>query len=134
MAARTLPRVVVVDDDRAVLSVVRMTLEDAGFVVQTQTSAAEALEEACTRPPALVVTDLLLPEMSGGELVGGLRAHPATSEVPVLVCSAAVDTPTARDVDADAWLEKPFEPDDLVELVRSLTRGELRRRRGPEGT
>jgi CheY-like chemotaxis protein len=132
VVGRTLPRVVVVDDDRAVLSVVRMTLEDAGFVVHTYTSAVDALPDACTRPPALVVTDLLLPEMTGAELVTELRAHPETGDVPVLVCSAAVDTPGARQVDADAMLDKPFDPADLVELARSLTRGELRRRRGTD--
>ncbi len=96
---------------------VRVTLESAGYDVVEAHHGGAALERATQSPPDVVVTDLMMPVMSGRELIDRLRSNPETASIPILILSA---NGNLRVGDADAALGKPFDPDDLLENVRTL--------------
>lgn len=97
---------------------IRVTLEGAGYDVVEAHHGAVALERAKDSQPDLVVTDLMMPVMGGRELIDRLRSDPQTTSIPILVLSA---NGSLRVGDADAALSKPFDPDALLENVRTLS-------------
>jgi len=98
---------------------VRVTLESAGYEVVEAHHGAVALERAQDSRPDLVVTDLMMPVMGGWELIDRLRSNPETAAIPILVLSA---NGNLRAGDADAVLGKPFDPDTLLQNVRTLSK------------
>ncbi len=96
---------------------VRVTLETAGHEVVEAVNGAVALEQATKSPPDLVVTDLMMPVMSGRELIDRLRSDPQLAPIPILILSA---NGGLRVGDSDAALGKPFDPAELIENVRTL--------------
>ena len=104
---------------------VRMTLESAGYEVVEANHGAAALERAQESRPDLVVTDLMMPVMSGRELIDRLRSNPETAAIPILVLSANSNLSAWG---ADAVLSKPFDPGALLEHVRTLTQEALTRK------
>jgi CheY-like chemotaxis protein len=97
---------------------IRVTLEGAGHDVVEANHGAVALERAKESPPDLVVTDLMMPVMGGRELIDRLRSDPKTTSIPILILSA---NGSLRVGDANAALSKPFDPDALLENVRTLS-------------
>jgi two-component system chemotaxis response regulator CheY len=88
---------------------------------------AEAYEAALAEQFDLVITDQNMPAMSGLELIGKLRGHRAYANTPILVLTTESSEPfkaSARAVGATGWLEKPFDPDMLTELVATLSGAE----------
>jgi DNA-binding response OmpR family regulator len=121
-------RILVVDDDATVAEVVTRYLEREGFSVTSVEDAPAALEAARVEWPALVVLDLMLPGMSGLELLRELRGQ---AEVPVIMLTAKgteVDRVAGLDLGADDYMAKPFSPRELAARVRSV----LRRSTGPD--
>lgn len=116
-------RVLVVDDDRPTVEMLTLALEMEGYEVVTASAGPEALDTARVFHPDLVVLDVMMPGMSGLEVVRVLRRHPDLSTTPVLLLSA-----WARNVDvwsgwmagADAYVTKPMDVDDLLEQVSRL--------------
>lgn len=115
---RGLGTILVVDDEPNMRFLVRVTLEGAGYDVVEANHGAAALERAQESRPDLVVTDLMMPVMSGRELIDRLRSNPETAAIPILVLSA---NGSLRVGDADAVLGKPFDPDALLQNVRTLS-------------
>lgn len=111
-------RILIVDDESNMRFLIRMILESAGYDVVEAPHGAAALEQVRKSPPDLVVTDLMMPVMTGRELVERLRADPVTAGIPIVVISA---NPRAAVEAADAVLGKPFDPDALLEATRSLS-------------
>jgi CheY-like chemotaxis protein len=109
--------ILVVDDESNMRFVLRMILEDGGYEVVEAAHGAAALERAKESQPDLVVTDLMMPVMTGRELIERLRADPQTAEIPIVAISA--NSSVTLD-DVDALLGKPFDPDELLETARSL--------------
>lgn len=112
--------ILIVDDESNMRFLLRVTLEGAGYEVVEAPHGAAALQQARESPPDLVVTDLMMPVMTGRKLIDALRADPQTASVPVVVVTA--NPRTSLDA-ADAVLGKPFAPDELIETARSLARG-----------
>jgi len=113
-----LSTILVVDDEPNMRFLVRVTLESAGHEVVEAYHGGVALERAKASRPDLVVTDLMMPIMGGRELIDRLRSDPETASIPILVLSA---NGNLRVGDADAALGKPFDPDVLIESVRTLS-------------
>lgn len=115
----TLPRILVVDDEPAILEALSDVLAEEGFAVDTALNGALALQrlEAGPRPDALL-TDIMMPVMDGRALVAELRRREGLRDLPVIVMSAGVVHPRERDGFAH-FLAKPFE---LVELLGVLGR------------
>jgi len=114
--------ILVVDDDRKIVALVRAYLEREGFTVITAYDGREALRQARAADPALIVLDLMLPEIDGFEVMRLLRAD---SDVPVLMLTARSSLPEriiGLEKGADDYLPKPFSPAELVVRVKAVLR------------
>jgi CheY-like chemotaxis protein len=116
------PVVLVVDDSRDMREVVHEILESAGYEVTEASSGARALEAMGQRRPNVVITDLLMPGMSGFALRAAMLRRPDLAAIPVIVLSGYWQRPgeTLEAVDA---LPKPISVDRLVASVRRATNG-----------
>ena len=116
-------RVLVVDDDRAVTSLLKRGLSYEGFAVETASSGPEALAAARERPPDAVVLDVMMPEMSGLEVLQRLRAADGTLPIVMLTAKdAPADQVQGLAQGADDYLVKPFNFDVLAAHVRAVLR------------
>jgi glutathione synthase/RimK-type ligase-like ATP-grasp enzyme/CheY-like chemotaxis protein len=122
-------RVLVVDGDENLLALDRLALSKHGFEVETATSASDALVMMGDRPPDLVVLDVVLPDLSGWELLRRVRA--SSDEVAIMLLTGRdsdVDKARGLDLGADDYLTKPFSLLEFEARVRALLR---RTRRSP---
>jgi CheY-like chemotaxis protein len=110
--------VLVVDDDPSILRMLRVVFRGDGFDVLTATNGAEALEECERSQPDVVVLDLEMPVMDGREFFRELRRR--GNAVPVLILSAYGSDRVRSELRADAFVNKPFEPDYLVSEVTRI--------------
>jgi DNA-binding response OmpR family regulator len=107
----------VIDDEPAILALVRDILADEGYTVLVATDGEEGLLHAQRTAPDLILTDLMLPGLDGYTLCRILRAEARTAQTPVIAMSAAY-RPQAG-VAFDAVLAKPFELDTLLSVIRA---------------
>ena len=118
-------RILVVDDEPDIVALVVYHLAKAGFKISTASNGADALRMAQQDRPALVVLDLMLPGMSGLEVLDQLRADEAGQEIAVLLLTARreeADRIKGLSQGADDYLTKPFSPQELVLRVRNILR------------
>jgi two-component system phosphate regulon response regulator PhoB len=118
-------RVLVVDDESDIVALVAYHLAKAGFQVATASDGIEAIDQVRRETPALVVLDLMLPGMSGFDVLESIRAEPATRAIPVLMLTARKDEPDklrGLSLGADDYLTKPFSPAELVLRVKAILR------------
>jgi signal transduction histidine kinase/CheY-like chemotaxis protein len=117
-------RVLIVDDKANNLYLLRMLLQGHGFEVDTAQHGVEALAKALDVPPDLVISDLLMPEMDGYELLRRWRADERLRAVPFVVYTATYTEPKdeelALELGADAFIIKPTEPEPFMERVREV--------------
>jgi PAS domain S-box-containing protein len=115
-------RVLVVEDDLALVEAVTATLRRAGYAVETAATGAAALAAARQAVPDLVLLDLGLPDVYGTEVLRGLRALPACRKVPVLVLTGRdkTEAEAALPVGASDFLTKPFSPTVLLQTIQGL--------------
>jgi CheY-like chemotaxis protein len=112
-------RILVVDDDLAIVATLQVILEIEGYVVETASNGAEALELIAAQPPALIMLDMRMPVMDGWTFARELRSRGL--EIPILVMTAARDVRRwAEEISADAYLSKPFELEDLLSAIKGL--------------
>jgi DNA-binding response OmpR family regulator len=124
--------VLVVEDESSIASFVSLYLKNAGYAVRTAATGAEALSQAETERPDLIVLDLMLPDVDGIEVCRRLRKD---SDVPILMLTARdedVDKIIGLEVGADDYLTKPFNPRELVARVKSILRRSVSDRRESE--
>jgi DNA-binding response OmpR family regulator len=112
-------QVLIVDDDPAILEMIAELLSYEGYATVTCGEGREAAEFARAEPPALILLDLMMPEMSGWQVISALRSAQQTRAVPVVLLSARRDlAETAGDLKVAAYLEKPFDLDALLGIVQ----------------
>lgn len=117
--------ILVVDDDAKIVRLVRTYLERDGFNVVTAADGPAALEAIETHQPALVVLDLMLPELDGRAVIRAVRRDEEAAHTPILVLSArssTIDRIAGLEDGADDYLPKPFSPAELVLRVKSILR------------
>lgn len=116
-------RLLVVDDDPGLLRAVAETLRAEEYDVTTARRGAEALVRVAESLPDLIVSDIRMPGMDGYELVRNLRASARTKLIPIVFLTAKDETAdriAGFRVGIDAYLTKPFEPDELVAVVANI--------------
>jgi len=124
------PRILVVEDEPAILELIKVNLLDAGYEVLSADDAESAREMLKETLPNLVLLDWMLPGMSGLALAKALRADPRTRELPVIMVTARTDE-ADKVAGLEAWVDdyvtKPFSPRELKARIKAVLR-----RRAPE--
>lgn len=112
----------VVDDNKVIRQLIRVNLELEGLEVVTAADGAECLEVVHQVRPDVITLDVVMPRLDGLRTAARLRADPRTRDLPLAIVSACTqyEVDTGVDVGVDAFLAKPFEPAELVRLVRRL--------------
>jgi CheY-like chemotaxis protein len=124
--------VFVVDDDPDCVEIAQRFLEDAGYLVESAGDGRVALARLLHEPtPDLILVDLLMPEMTGWQLVAELREHPRLAQIPVVAVSGAGDSLLFTAPVSAGYLTKPFDADRLLEIVAVSL---VRRGRKPSGS
>lgn len=121
-----LPIVACIDDSKAVQRNVKLTLEAAGYKVIEMLDPARALTTLARAKPALILMDITMPEIDGYELCRMLRQSTLLKEIPIVMLTGRdgiVDRIRARMVGAVDYVVKPFDPQQLLNLVQRLTSG-----------
>src|SRR5438270_9356930 len=114
--------VLVVEDESSIASFVALYLKNAGYQVSTAATGSDALAHVSATTPSLIILDLMLPDIDGIEVCRRIRK---SSDVPILMLTARdedVDKIIGREVGADDYLTKPFNPPELVAPVQSTPR------------
>jgi len=118
-------KVLIVEDEKDILQLVKMYLEKEGFRTVTASDGAEALRQVKSERPDLVVLDLMLPEIDGLEVCKKLRIAPQTSMLPIIMLTAKSeesDTVVGLELGADDYVGKPFSPRALLARIKALFR------------
>jgi DNA-binding response OmpR family regulator len=124
-------RILIVEDDPDIADLVAHYLDKAGFMTERVISGRDALTSIATKPPDLLVLDLMLPQVDGLEICRILRSDKKTAAIPIIMLTARAEESeriVGLELGADDYLAKPFSPNELVARVRALLR---RAHRGP---
>ncbi|UCC47851.1 MAG: response regulator transcription factor [Gemmatimonadota bacterium] len=125
MTEHTSARILVVEDEADIAALVAYQLAHAGYQVRTASTGREALRALQPDPPDLVVLDLMLPEVSGIDVLRTLRTRKETEGTPVIVLTARKDEEDRLrgfELGADDYIAKPFSPRELVLRVNAVLR------------
>jgi CheY-like chemotaxis protein len=112
--------VLIADDDPDIVGLVSLRLKKGGYGVVTAENGREAIEAVREHRPDLAIVDMRMPEMDGLELIRQIRSDEQSSDIKVIALSARVrevNVAAALEAGADDYVEKPFSPRKLVELV-----------------
>jgi len=118
-------RILVVDDDRAIVRLVRAYLEQAGYQVLVAYDGDEALRTLRSERPDLMVLDLMMPKRDGWEVTRIVRGDESLSRCPIVMLTARVedqDKVVGLELGADDYVSKPFNPREVVARVRAVLR------------
>ena len=118
-------RILVVEDESALVDMLRYNLEDAGYVVSTVSNGRGALEAIRTNPPDLVLLDWMIPGLSGIEVCRQMRCDAASAEIPIIMLTARGEEEArirGLESGADDFLAKPFFMAELMARVRAVFR------------
>jgi len=116
-------RVLVVEDTLSELELISNFLKESGYEVIIATHAKEALNKVTEHHPDAIVTDVVMPDMSGFELCRQLKRDDATKKLPIIICSSKnseIDKIWGMRQGADVYLTKPFTKEQLVRAVRTV--------------
>jgi len=116
-------RVLVVDDDDVIRQLIGVNLELEGFDVYWAVDGLDALAKVREVNPVVVTLDIMMPNLDGWDTAARLREDPATAHVKVVLLSARAqeaDIKRGTRLGVDAYLTKPFDPDELISVVRRL--------------
>ena len=115
--------VLIVEDTPSELELLSHYLTESGYLVIEAVSAKEALDKVAEQKPDVVVTDVVMPGMSGFALCRALKRHPTTEDVPIIICTSKdqdIDRLWGMKQGADLYITKPFTREQLVHAVQSV--------------
>jgi CheY-like chemotaxis protein len=118
-------RVLVVDDDPSIVTVVTIILSAEGFDVLEATSGEEGLELARKTSPDIILLDIMMPEIGGFEVYSMLRLDPVTADIPIMFLTASMKPEhisRSTEIGACGYIIKPFSPPALVNALREACR------------
>ena len=115
--------VLVVDDQLSHREMISSLLKKSGFKVKIATDGDDALEQIEAHPPDLVILDIVMPKVNGYEVCRRLRTNPISKDLPVIFCSIKAeefDRYWGIRQGADAYVAKPFKPEEMLKTVKTL--------------
>ncbi|HSQ24697.1 MAG TPA: response regulator [Pyrinomonadaceae bacterium] len=114
--------ILLVEDDRSLRRYLEVTLQRSGYRVITAADGLEAMKLALSSPIDLVITDAIMPNLSGQELARFLRQNPKLGKIPIVLLTGQQNkqAATSRDESIDAFLIKPVKADELASCLTSL--------------
>lgn len=116
-------RILIVDDDPTIRSVLEAFLEDEGFAPVLAGNGRDAVEQVRREPPALILMDLMMPVMSGVDAARVLKGDAETAGIPIIAMSAGfILRGSADELLADSIISKPFDLDALIANIRTTLR------------
>src|ERR1700683_2051877 len=124
---RSMRKLLIVDDEEGVRSLVRMTLESDNYEILEARRAEEAIDIVREHQPDLVLLDVMLPDTSGVEVCRTLKNDPKTASVTIVMLTAKAQRPDleeGEDAGADGYFTKPFSPVALLRRVDKIFKGE----------
>ncbi len=116
-------RILIVDDEEDIVNLVRMILEDAGYTVVSVTDGRDALRQVATDKFDLILLDIMMPFLSGWEVLEAMRSQKETKDIPVALLTARAsprEDNQPHPTDYCDYITKPFEPDDLLRRIRQI--------------
>ncbi|MGW5156382.1 response regulator transcription factor [Nonomuraea wenchangensis] len=121
--AEVLGKVLVVDDDEVIRQLIAVNLNLEGFEVETATDGQDCLDRVRDIKPDVITLDVMMPRLDGWSTAEKLRAEADTSHIRVVLVTARAQDDDRRrglGIGVDAYLTKPFDPAELIEVVREL--------------
>ena len=121
--AQALGRVLVVDDDEVIRQLIAVNLTLEGFDVATAVDGQDCLDKVAAIDPDVITLDIMMPRLDGWVTAMELRKNPETSHVKVVLITARAqedDRSRSRQIGVDAYLTKPFDPGEMIRIVREL--------------
>ncbi|QYC39056.1 Alkaline phosphatase synthesis transcriptional regulatory protein PhoP [Nonomuraea coxensis DSM 45129] len=121
--AEVLGKVLVVDDDEVIRQLIAVNLNLEGFEVETATDGQDCLDRVREVKPDVITLDVMMPHLDGWSTAEKLRTEPDTSHIRVVLVTARAQDDDRRrglGIGVDAYLTKPFDPAELIEVVREL--------------
>jgi len=118
-----LGRVLVVDDDEVIRRLIAVNLQLEGFDVETAVDGQDCLDKVTDIDPDVITLDVMMPRLDGWETAVQLRKSPETAHIKVVLITARAqehDKTRGSRVGADAYLTKPFDPNEMIRVVREL--------------
>jgi len=118
-----LAKLLVIDDDVALLELLRVHLKHAGHAVRTAGDAAEGIRALLSDPPELILSDISMPYLDGFELLRALRSEPMTQSIPVIFLTGRNDEDSpvkARALGVDDYLSKPIHVEELLSSIDAV--------------
>ncbi|MCK5082345.1 MAG: response regulator [Candidatus Omnitrophica bacterium] len=118
-----MPRILLVDDEVQLVTMVQMRLEANGYEVVTASNGQEGLDKAKSENPDLIMMDVMMPKMDGYKVCGLLKNDTRYSKIPIILFTARAqqdDKELGGEVGADAYITKPFEPPMLLAKIEEL--------------
>ncbi len=118
-----MPRILLVDDEAQLVTMVQMRLEANGYEVVTASNGQEGLDKAKSENPDLIMMDVMMPKMDGYKVCGLLKNDTRYSKIPIILFTARAqqdDKELGGEVGADAYITKPFEPPMLLAKIEEL--------------
>jgi chemotaxis family two-component system response regulator PixH len=115
--------ILIVEDSPSELELMSHYLQESGYNVIQATGAKEALEKVLLQQPDVIVTDVVMPGVSGFELCRYLKRNPVTEKVPIVICSSKnleIDRLWGMRQGADAYLTKPYTREQLLRVIKSV--------------
>jgi len=116
-------RILIVDDEEDILNVLKFRLEANNYEVLTASDGQEGLNKARTERPDLLILDLMLPKLDGYKVCRMLKFDEVYKAIPIIMFTAKAqqkDEELGKEMGADAYIAKPFEPEILLEKIRQL--------------
>jgi CheY-like chemotaxis protein len=123
LAAVTLGRVLVVDDDEVIRQLIAVNLQLEGFEVLTAVDGQDCLERVRDIAPDVITLDVMMPRLDGWVTAVKLRDDPLTRDIKVVMITARAqehDIRRGHEIGVDAYVTKPFDPAELIRTVRDL--------------
>ena len=118
--------VLIVEDSKAIRSMIRVSLEEAGFFVVEAGNGFEALKTLPTRRFDLIITDINMPDINGLELIGFVKSNPEYKDIPLIIVSTEKsdeDKKRGLALGASGYVVKPFTKKELMSMVKNVLEG-----------